>query len=141
MLRIILFDLLLLSVVFLAFRRGDLETRVASMIALAATALTAFSVLFLGAGEPVETMVAIVDVTTLIAFVLIALRSHRFWPLWIAGLQLTTVLAHLFRVISPDLVNIAYQTAMRFWSYPILFILAVAVWRTQRYEALQPTPA
>jgi len=27
---------------------------------------------------------------------------------------------------------LAYAAALRFWSYPILIILAIAVWRSQR---------
>lgn len=133
MIRVFIFYLLLLAVVAIAFRRGDGETRAAVGIAFAATLLSAASVRYFGAGEPVETMVALVDIGVLAAFVAIALRSCRFWPLWAAGLQLTTVLAHLLRVISPDLVNIAYQAAMRFWSYPILLIIAVAAIRSHRY--------
>ena len=36
-----------------------------------------------------ETSDLIVDTFVLVSFVLIALRSDRFWPLWVAGLQLT----------------------------------------------------
>lgn len=133
MLRVFLFYLLLLSVTAVAFRRGDKETRVAVVIAFFATLLSAASVRAFGTAQPVETMVAMVDIGVLAAFVFIALRSCRFWPLWAAGLQLTTVMAHLLRLISPDMVNIAYQAAMRFWSYPILLIIAVAAIRSHRY--------
>ncbi|WP_205481156.1 hypothetical protein [Sphingomonas arenae] len=134
MLRVAFFYLLLLAVVWLAFRRGDRETRAAGLVALTATLLSAASVRLLGGGQPVEAAVAMVDLAVLALFVAIALRSNRFWPLWVAGLQLTTVLAHLLRMLSPDLVYFAYQAAMRFWSYPILFIIAAAALRTRRYE-------
>ena len=140
MLRVILFYLLLLAVVAIAFRRGDRETQFAGLIALVATLLSAASVTFLGAGQPVETVVAVVDLGVLALFVWIALRSYRFWPLWVSGLQLTTVLAHILRILNPQLVDIAYQAAMRFWSYPILLIIAVAALRTRRYR-LKAEPA
>lgn len=130
MTRVVVFYLLLLSVAVLAFRRGDGETRAAVLVALAATLASATSVQLFGAGEPVEFMVAGVDLAVLASFVAIALRSPRFWPLWAAGLQLTTVLAHLLRIANPELVNFAYQAAMRFWSYPILLIIAIAALRT-----------
>nr|WP_294170969.1 hypothetical protein [uncultured Sphingomonas sp.] len=133
-----LFYALLLAVVLLAVRHGDRETRFAALIALAGSLLSAASVYSVGGARPVEGFVALVDLGVLAAFVYVALRSCRFWPLWVAGLQLTTVLAHLLRLISPDLVDIAYQAAMRFWSYPILIILAMAAWRTHRYQQLQP---
>lgn len=138
MLRVAFFYLLLLAVVALAFQRGDRETRAAGLVALTATLLSAASVHVLGGGRPVEAAVAIVDLAVLALFVAIALRSYRFWPLWVSGLQLTTVLAHILRMLSPDLVYFAYQAAMRFWSYPILFIIAVAAIRTRRYR---PEPA
>ena len=56
----------------------------------------------------------------LVAFVVIALRSDRFWPLWVAGLQLTISISHVLKAIQPDLLPIAYGVAERFWSYPIL---------------------
>jgi hypothetical protein len=68
----------------------------------------------------------------LAAFVFVALRSDRFWPLWIAGLQLTMSISHLLKAIQPDLVPIAYAAAERFWSYPILAIIAVATWRSHQ---------
>ena len=73
-----------------------------------------------------------VDIATLAAFTYVALRSERFWPLWISGLQLTTSVAHFFKVIDPTLLPMAYSAAARIWSYPILVILAVGTWRSQR---------
>ena len=69
---------------------------------------------------------------TLAAFTYVALRSDRFWPLWISGLQLTTSVGHVLKAIDSHLVPFAYGAALRVWSYPILIILAVAVWRGQR---------
>ena len=70
-------------------------------------------------------------------FTLVALRSDRFWPLWISGLQLTATLGHALKAIEFDLVPIAYAVSLRFWSYPILIILAVGTWRSrQRLRSL-----
>ena len=74
----------------------------------------------------------VIDVGVLGAFVTVALSSQRFWPLWVAGLQLTTSLAHLFRMTSVDLIPLAYAAAERFWSYPILLIIAFGAWRHHR---------
>jgi len=68
----------------------------------------------------------------LAAFVFVALRSPRFWPLWVAGLQLTSSTAHLMKAIDEDLLPIAYGAAIALWSYPILIILAIGTWRGQR---------
>jgi hypothetical protein len=74
----------------------------------------------------------IVDLATLSLFVAVALRSGRFWPLWVAGLQLTTSMGHLLKAMAPGLLPVAYGAALRVWSYPILIILALGTWRCQR---------
>ena len=84
-----------------------------------------------------------VDIAVLVAFTAVALQSERFWPLWVAGLQLTTSLAHFLKAISPDLIPPAYGAAVRFWSYPILIILFVGAWRShkrrKKLHAAQPS--
>jgi hypothetical protein len=70
-----------------------------------------------------------IDLLVLIALVAIALRSDRFWPLWVAGLQLTISLSHVLKAIQPDLLPLAYAAAERFWSYPTLIILFIGAWR------------
>jgi hypothetical protein len=138
MIRVAVYWALLLLVLLSAFRRGDRETRIAAVICLVATILSIILVRPYAMGfRQVETWVALVDIGVLLAFVVIAMRSMRFWPLWVSGLQLTTVLAHGLRLMQPELVDLAYAAAMRFWSYPILLILAVAAWRTQRYRPLE----
>jgi hypothetical protein len=77
----------------------------------------------------------LIDTAVLLAFIAIALRSDRFWPLWVAGLQLTISMSHLFKAIDADLVPIAYAAAERFWSYPTLLIIAIGAWRQHRRRA------
>jgi len=47
-------------------------------------------------------------------------------------LQLTTSFGHIMKVLDTHLLPMAYAAALRFWGYPILIILAVGVWRSQR---------
>jgi hypothetical protein len=82
--------------------------------------------------------VAIIDITVLGLFVALALRTQRFWPLWVAGLQLTTVMGHGLRLLQPAMVDIAYAAAMRFWAYPILVILMIAALRSHSYAVPSP---
>jgi len=130
--RVLIYLSLLLAVTIYALRRGDREARVTALACVGATAATAIvlSPLIVRSAN-VETGVAAIDVAVLVVFVTVALQSARFWPLWISGLQLTTTLAHLIKLIEPDLLNVAYGAAMRFWSYPILLILAIGTYRTR----------
>ena len=121
-----------------ALWRGRGDERVAAAVSLAASLVTHLLISGrFGGFYHLEGGVLAVDAATFIAFVTLALTSSRFWPLWIAGLQLTTLLAHLFRILSSDLIPIAYAAAGRVWSYPIVIIIAIGAWRHQhRVDAI-----
>lgn len=133
--RFVIYTVLLLGVCGYAFWRGRSDERVAAAVCLIASLA---SLALLGPARlrysGVELGVLAVDLFTLAAFTYVALRSDRFWPLWISGLQLTTSVGHFLRAIDSHLVPFAYAAALRIWSYPILFILAAAVWRGRRMQ-------
>ncbi len=136
---IILYLTLLAGSCGYALWRGDRDARLAALACICATALT---VLLLTPGQQryqfVEEGAMIVDLATLAAFVALALFSDRFWPLWIAGLQLTASTAHLLKLVNDDLVPLAYAMAERFWSYPILIIIAIGAFRAERRRTRGP---
>jgi hypothetical protein len=137
MLRLFIFNALLLGSCGYAWFRGRSDERlVAAICVIASLASLALISSFKTLYSSVEIGVLTVDIATLAAFTFVALRSDRFWPLWVSGLQLTTSVAHFLKVIDPTLVPIAYSAAARMWSYPILIILAVGTWRTQRRTRL-----
>lgn len=144
MLRNLIFGLLLSAAFAYAFWRGQREER---LIAAASAAAAILSIAFIQSVRPsysaVESGVLLVDVGVLAIFTHVALRSDRFWPLWVSGLQLTTSVGHVLKAIYPDLLPLAYAAALRFWSYPILLILIVGTWRghQRRLREQQPTPA
>jgi len=128
------FDLLLISSCTYALVRGRSEERIVALVSIVATIASAFAVSPLSVRyRGVETGLLAIDLLVLAAFVLVALRSPRFWPLWVAGLQLTSTAAHLMKAIDEHLLPLAYGAAVAMWSYPILIILAVATWRVRRY--------
>jgi len=116
-----------------ALWRGDRDARVAAVVCIVATALTVV-LLTPGTGRYrlLEGGAMIVDLATLAAFVTLALFSRRFWPLWVAGLQLTASTAHALKLVEASLVPYAYAAAERFWSYPILIIIAIGAFRAHR---------
>lgn len=140
--RVLIFLALLLAVTAYALMRGDRDARITALACIGATVGTmiVLSPLIVRYAS-VETGVAAIDVAVLIVFVAVAVQSTRFWPLWISGLQLTTTLAHVIKIIEPELLNVAYAAAMRFWSYPILLILAVGTYRTRYKTKAAATPA
>ena len=140
MVRFIFFMLLLCGSCGYALWKGNRDARIVAVTCLVA----AFASIPAAAYGSVETTVLIVDVLVLASFLYVALQSDRFWPLWIAGLHVTTMIGHALKLMSGDLVPIAYAVALRFWAYPELIILAVAVWRHNHRQASRlqaPQPA
>ena len=139
MIRMILFNALLLGACGYAWWKGRSDERIVATVCFVASfgtfaVLSSLKTLY----SNLEVGVLGVDVLVFAAFTYVALRSDRFWPLWIAGLQLTTATAHFLRVMDPNLVPIAYSAAARMWSYPILIILAVGTWRGQQRRTRRP---
>ena len=124
-----------------AMWRGRSDERIAAGVCLLATFATRFAISPLTERYTgVEVGLLLIDGAVLAVFVAIALRSKRFWPLWIAGLQLTSSMSHLMKVVEVDLLPRAYAAAAVFWSYPILLIIIVGTWRTHR-RSLRELPA
>lgn len=128
-----LYFALLFSCCGYAFWRGRGDEKIAAAVCLGATALTNLILHSpLESHQRLEAGVMAIDLLVFVVFVSIALWSQRYWPLWVAGLQLTSLLAHVARVSEGALLPVAYAAAERFWSYPILIIIAVGAWREHR---------
>jgi hypothetical protein len=133
MARLILYNLLLFGACGYALWRGKVDARIVATAFFVGNFAT-----FALRSHPhegyssLETGILMVDVACLLAFTYAAMISDRFWPLWVSGLQLTTSFGHVLKAIDSSLLPIAYAAALRFWSYPILILLAVGVWRQQK---------
>lgn len=136
----IIYWAILLLICAFAFWRGRQEERIAAGACLVATVVTVWIIppvaLRYSAMDPAQLAI---DGAMLATFVTIALRSERFWPLWVAGLQLTMSTSHLMKAIDSDLLPRAYAAAAVLWSYPILLIIFVGTWRAHRSDR-RPKP-
>jgi hypothetical protein len=127
------FRVLLALVAVYAFLRGSRDERqigVVLVVGVVATTLVLSPVAHRFSG--LESSVMYVDIVVFFGFLWVALRSERFWPLWVAGLQLTTILGHLLKAVDVHLFSRAYGAALMFWGYPIVLILAIGTWRGHR---------
>lgn len=131
--RIIIYHVLLFGACGYALFRGNTDARIVGAVFLIGNFVTyALRSPFAQSYSSVESGIFAVDVIAFLAFTYAALISDRFWPLWVSGLQLTTNLGHVMKAVDLHLLPLAYAAALRFWGYPILIILAVGVWRSQR---------
>jgi len=130
-----LFRLLLIGVVIFALWRGGRDERLVAAFCVIGTIMTQ---LVLGPiperFQNVEIGLFAIDLIVLGGFLAVALRSYRFWPLWVAGLQLTTILGHILKGLDTALIPQAYGAALTFWGYPILAVLLIGTWRGHRRQ-------
>ena len=139
-LRVLLYNALLIGACGYAWLRGQRDERITAATCVAAT-VASFALVTELRFSGLEIGVLAVDLATLGVFVAVALRSERFWPLWVSGLQLTASISHLLKLVEPKLMPFAYAAAEAAWSYPILIILAIGTWRVGRYQQLPPAGA
>jgi len=77
----------------------------------------------------VEFGIFLIDLACLAAFLILALFAERFWPLWLTALQIIGVAGHAVKGADPDTIRRAYAFVLAFWSYPMLFLIALGTWR------------
>ncbi len=82
----------------------------------------------------------IIDAALLVAFVVILLKADRYWPMWVAALQLLTMGIHAVRWFDPSLLPAAYHHLVVWLGYPVLGGIAVGTWRHDRRERADPMP-
>lgn len=116
-----------------ALARGGTPERFGALTLLLGYALTVVATTnSTVSSSSVEIGVLVVDLLCLAALVTLAIRAERFWPLWLAALQLLTVAAHGAKFADPETIRRAYEFLMVFWSYPMIFLLIVGTWRHQQ---------
>lgn len=70
-----------------------------------------------------------IDTILFLTLLWLALLADRYWPMWLAALQLVSVWMHPAFAFSQSKMAFAYAAASIFWSYPMLIILAVGAVR------------
>lgn len=80
----------------------------------------------------VESGIFLIDLLALLAFVALALRAERYWPLWISALQLIGTAGHAVKMVDSHVIRLVYAFMMSLWSYPMLLLVAGGTWAHQR---------
>ncbi len=122
----ILYFLLLFGSYALAFGLGGKTERWAATIMAVGSLLTvAVSSPIAVRFRAVDASVFAVDLAGLVALVIVARFSDRFWPIWAASLELLAVWAHVVRAIHPTSRAVAYAFNEQIWSWLILILIAL----------------
>lgn len=118
-----------------AWRGRDVE-RLAAATYLAAWALTL--VAFRADTRETQWSVMIIDVGLLGVFIVVALRSRRYWPLFSAAFQLLAVATHIARALDSAVSGWAYQTAGIIWGYLVIAAVGYGSWTApKRYAEIE----
>ena len=70
-----------------------------------------------------------VDLAMLVGMYVIAVKSRRWWPLWVAAFQLNSVAAHLATVLSPAFSAAVYNGFEGLWAFPGQILMVYGIWR------------
>ena len=134
MLRVILYEMILIICCVYALARGGAPERSAAAMMLVAS-LASFATQsqpFSGSFLKMQMWVFVIDMLLLVGLFVLAVVSTRFWPLWLAGLQLLAVVAHFIRAVDQSALPRGYQFLISFEAYPMLLLVALGAWRHRR---------
>ena len=80
----------------------------------------------------VELAVMMIDAIMLMVLIVLALCADRYWPLWVAGLQLIMVGVHVAKIYDLTMVAWTYSIGSGKLAYPQMALLAAGTWRHQQ---------
>jgi hypothetical protein len=76
----------------------------------------------------------VVDAGCLLALLILALMSNRFWPIWALGFQTVAVATHLATLYIPDVIPKSFQALLSFWTIPILWVMVAGTHKDLQYK-------
>jgi peptidoglycan/LPS O-acetylase OafA/YrhL len=113
---------LLLSCLYAAWRGGN-AGRIGALIFLTASILTIPAANQNPAWTTRMVYVWAVDLGCLIALMILAFNSRRYWPIWATGFQFASIATHGAITIYPNGPPVVYMGLESFWSIPILLVM------------------
>lgn len=75
-----------------------------------------------------------VDIGCLLALILLALCSDRYWPIWALGFQTVAVTAHIATLSIPHILPKSFQAIVAFWAIPIFWVMVIGTHKDQQFE-------
>ncbi len=132
----IIYYLVLAVTVLVALQRGATDEKQAALTALLGSLVTSVAA-SRQSWSNLDLGLLGVDLTVLASFWWLCLKTDRFWPYWITGWQLVTVLVHIQRGLFIEILAAPYALLSMYLAYPILLLILVASWCSGR-DVRQP---
>lgn len=133
MLLIVVFNILQVSVSGHALLRGGGPERVVALLLLLAAAATLATPMVPGVSYfTVFVAVLWIDLALFVALTAVSAFANRYWPMWMAALQLFAIATHLARAYDPHFWAAAYWLVTTKIAYPMLLLLFVGTVRHRR---------
>jgi hypothetical protein len=123
------FAILLAVSGYALWRGGEPERLVAAILVLGSIASYAVNLPAQSRYYSVAAGVFAIDLISLAAFVTIALRANRYWPMAVASMHAISVIAHIAKYLDPTLIRTAYSFMIALWIYPMLAVLLIGTIR------------
>ena len=117
-----------------ASKNGGRTGKTGSAIFIVATILSAAAVRMNPSWAGTSLGLFAVDAGCLLALVMLALASNRFWPIWALGFQIVAVATHLATLFIPDVVPKSFQALLSFWAIPILWVMVTGTHKDRQHE-------
>jgi hypothetical protein len=139
MVQYIIWDVTFALVCIFAFARGGWPERVTTFVLIIADGLSFIK--WHGAHQKrMEPMLFFIDLCVAAFFVLLALKSSRWWPLWAAAFNIMAFIMLVVSASDPTIRPYAYYVGEITWDY---FVLAALFWGTMfegRRDIRGPSP-
>ena len=134
-LRIAVFNCVQLAACLYALKHGGAPERWTAWMMAAGAALTATlpswsSIRF----DMTSPTLLLVDLALLGGLCWLAARANRFWPLWVAALQLVAIAVHVVRGLDPTILPAAYNQTVGKVAYPMILLLVLGTFRHSQRE-------
>ncbi|NYI24228.1 hypothetical protein [Sphingobium indicum] len=78
--------------------------------------------------------ILVLDTACLLAFLLLALRNDRHWPLWVSGCALAAVAVHLASILEIDIDPKIYQGLKGIWAILMQLFMTRGIVLDARYQ-------
>ena len=114
---------------YAAWRGGLPERAVGALLLVAAILSSAIPLTTWHEYVALNRGLLLIDATLLAILMLVAVRANRYWPMWLAALQLVAIGVHGVRAYDPHILPIVYARIVGEIAYPMLALLVIGTVR------------